>query len=142
MAIRRLTPSDVSKVTPLMAELGYPTNDASFAERGAAVSANPDDGVLIAEEAGAIVGLVAIHSFEMLHRPGRLGRITALVVSASARGRGVGQELLSAAESHLRSIGCTKLEVTSGASRADAHGFYAAHGYQEQRVHFVKSPST
>ena len=125
-----------------MAELGYPTNDALFAERVAAVSANPNDAVLLADEAGAIVGLVAIHSFEMLHRPGRLGRITALVVSASARRRGVGHELLSTAESHLRSIGCTKLEVTSGASRPDAHGFYAAHGYEEQRVHFVKSPAT
>jgi GNAT superfamily N-acetyltransferase len=125
-----------------MAELGYPTNETSFAERVAAVSANPNDEVLLAEEAGTIVGLVAFHSFEMLHRPGRLGRITALVVSASARRRGVGHELLSAAESHLRSVGCIKLEVTSGEARSDAHSFYAAHGYQEQRVHFVKSPAT
>ena len=142
MTIRPLTPSDVAKVTPLMAELGYPTDDTSFAERVAAVSANPEDGVLLAEEAGAIVGLVAIHSFEMLHRAGRLGRITALVVSTSARRRGVGHELLIAAENHLRSIGCIKLEVTSGEARSDAHGFYAAHGYQEQRVHFVKSAAT
>jgi GNAT superfamily N-acetyltransferase len=125
-----------------MAELGYPTNDTSFAERVSAVSANQDDAVLIAEESGAVVGLVAVHSFEMLHRAGRLGRITALVVSATARRRGLGRELLNAAESHLRSIGCIKLEVTSGANRADAHSFYAAHGYQEQRVHFVKSPAT
>jgi GNAT superfamily N-acetyltransferase len=125
-----------------MAELGYPTNDTSFAERVAAISANSDDRILLADEAGTIVGLIAIHSFEMLHRPGRLGRITALVVSASARRRGIGHELLSAAESHLRSIGCMKLEVTSGESRSDAHGFYTAHGYQEQRVHFVKSPAT
>ena len=142
MTIRRLTPSDVPKATPLMAELGYPTDAASFAERIAAISANPDDGVLIAEDEGNIVGLVAVHSFEMLHRPGRLGRITALVVSASARNRGVGRQLLSAAESHLRANGCIKLEVTSGEQRPEAHGFYAAHGYEEQRIHFVKSSAT
>jgi GNAT superfamily N-acetyltransferase len=125
-----------------MAELGYPTNDTSFAKRVATICASPDDRVLLADEAGTIVGLVAIHSFEMLHRPGRLGRITALIVSASARRRGIGHELLSAAESHLRSVGCIKLEVTSGESRSDAHRFYAAHGYQEQRVHFVKNSAT
>jgi len=121
-----------------MAELGYPTDAESFAERVDAVNRNPDDGVLIAEEAGSILGLVAVHSFEMLHRSGRLGRITALVVSPSARSRGVGRQLLDAAESHLLASGCVKLEVTSGEHRPDAHGFYAAHGYHEQRVHFVK----
>ena len=125
-----------------MAELGYPTDVAAFAERVDAISKNPDDGVLVAEEKEGILGLVAFHSFEMLHRRGRLGRITALVVSASARNRGVGRQLLNAAESHLREKGCVKLEVTSGAQRAEAHGFYAAHGYYEQRVHFVKKPAT
>jgi ribosomal protein S18 acetylase RimI-like enzyme len=125
-----------------MAELGYPTDAASFTERVAAVSANPDDGVLIAEDDGNILGLVAVHSFEMLHRPGRLGRITVLVVSAAARNRGIGRQLLNAAESHLRACGCVKLEVTSGEHRPEAHGFYAANGYEEQRVHFVKSPAT
>jgi ribosomal protein S18 acetylase RimI-like enzyme len=125
-----------------MAELGYPTDPSSLSERVAAVSSNSDDAVLIAENEGNILGLVAVHSFEMLHRPGRLGRITALVVSASARNRGVGRQLLDAAESHLRASGCVKLEVTSGEQRPEAHGFYAANGYKEQRVHFVKSPAT
>jgi ribosomal protein S18 acetylase RimI-like enzyme len=142
VTIRRLTPSDVPRAAPLMAELGYPTDSASFAARFAAVSANPEDGVLVAEEAGGIVGLVSVHSFEMLHRPGRLGRITALVVSASARSRGVGSQLLSAAESHLRANGCVKLEVTSGEHRPEAHAFYIAQGYEEQRVHFVKASAT
>jgi uncharacterized protein YndB with AHSA1/START domain/GNAT superfamily N-acetyltransferase len=136
--IRRLTRSDLPQVVRLMAELGYPTDDASLAERVAAVSANPDDAVLVAEKAGVIVGLVAMHSFEMLHRPGRLGRITAFVVSQSARRRGIGRQLLGDAESHLRLKGCIKLEVTSGETRSDAHGFYAALGYREPRVHFVK----
>jgi ribosomal protein S18 acetylase RimI-like enzyme len=142
MAIRRLEPSDIPKVIPLMAELGYPTGSVSFAERVTAVSANPDDRVLVAEEEGNILGLVAVHSFEMLHRPGRLGRITALIVSASARNRGIGRQLLNAAESHLRANGCVKLEVTSGEQRQEAHAFYAALGYEEQRVHFVKSSAT
>jgi len=142
VTIRPFASSDLPKIVPLMAELGYPANEASLAVRIAAVCANPGDGVLLAEEAGGIVGLAAVHSFEMLHRPGRLGRITAFIVSSSARRRGVGRQLLCAAEAHLRSAGCAKLEVTSGDARHDAHAFYAAQGYEEQRVHFVKNPAT
>ena len=80
-----------------------------------------------------------MHSFATLHRPGRLGRITALVVAASARGRGIGSELLGTAERHLLASGCTRLEVTSAEQRHDAHAFYATRGYREQRARFVKT---
>ena len=142
MLIRRLTSSDANFAAPLMAELGYPTTADAFAERFAALCTNPHNAVLVAEAQGSILGLVSVHSFEMLHRPGRLGRITALVVASSARGHGVGTRLLKAAEDHLQNNGCTVLEVTSGYQRADAHAFYAARGYQEKRVRFVKSPAT
>lgn len=136
--IRRCTAADFAAAIPLMAELGYPVDAATFAKRFDAVSANPDDAVFVADEAGKLLGLIAVHSFEMLHRPGRLGRITSLVVSEAARGRGIGRQLLTSAENHLRALGCIKLEVTSAAHRNDAHAFYASHGYEEQRVRFVK----
>ena len=125
-----------------MGELGYPTDPDEFSRRSAAVSERPEDAVLVAEENGNIVGLVALHSFEMIHRPGRLGRVTALVVAQSARGRGVGGQLLDAAEKHLLALGCTRLEVTSGPGRIDAHRFYESHGYKEWRVRFIKDPGS
>jgi GNAT superfamily N-acetyltransferase len=142
MTIRRFTSKDAALALPLMAELGYPTTAVELSDRIAALGAHADDAVLVAEEGGGILGLVAVHSFEMLHRPGRLGRITALVVAASAQGRGVGTQLLIAAEAHLRRCGCVQLEVTSGEQRSSAHAFYAARGYHEKRVRFVKSPAT
>jgi len=141
MLIRRLTSSDATVAAPLMAELGYPTTADAFAERFDALCTSAYNAVLVAEAQGSIVGLVSVHSFEMLHRPGRLGRITALVVASSARGHGVGTRLLKAAEDHLQNCGCTVLEVTSGDQRADAHAFYAARGYHEKRVRFVKNPA-
>ena len=139
MSIRRITASDVPNAAALLAELGYPTTEADLGERLKAIATNPDDAVLVAAEAGNIVGLVSVHSFEMIHRPGRLGRITSLVVAASARGRGLGTNLLAAAEKHLRANGCVKLEVTSGEQRSSAHDFYAANGYKEERVRFTKT---
>ena len=142
VAIRPIAVSDIPKVTPLMGELGYPTDENSFARRLTAVGANPDDGVLVAEEDGTILGVVAFHSFEMIHRPGRLGRITALVVATPARRRGIARQLIGAAERRLLALGCIKLEVTSAAHRSAAHGLYASQGYEEQRVHFVKNVPT
>lgn len=140
MTIRPIASDDLPGAVQLMGELGYPTNEAMLAKRIAAFSANPDDRILIAADAGNVLGLAAVHSFEMLHRPGRLGRVTAFIVSSAARRRGVGRDLLEAAEAHLRALGCIKFEVTSNAARGGAHAFYAAQGYEEQRVHFVKSP--
>jgi len=142
LSIRRIAPSDIPGSAALLAELGYPTSDAALTQRLDAIAANSDDAVFIAEDEGIVLGLVSVHSFEMIHRAGRLGRITALVVAASARGRGVGSELLGAAEKHLRAKGCVKLEVTSGEQRSSAHDFYAARGYREERVRFTKSSGT
>src|SRR5262245_49333803 len=100
-----------------MAELGYPTTSDAFAERFAAMNADPDSAVFVAEMQGSMLGLVAVHSFEMLHRPGRLGRITALVVTSSAQGQGVGSELLDAVEAWFKERGCIMLEVTSAEQR-------------------------
>jgi ribosomal protein S18 acetylase RimI-like enzyme len=142
MLIRSIAASDIPQVTALMAELGYPTEDTSLARRLAAVARNPEDDVLIAEDEGTVLGLVAVHSYEMLHRPGRLGRITALVVAGAARRRGVARDLMAVAEQRLRALGCIKLEVTSAAHRSAAHAFYGSLGYEEQRVHFVKNVQT
>ena len=139
MSIRRITASDIPSATALLAELGYPTTEADLGERLKAIATNPEDAVLVAAEDGNILGLVSVHSFEMIHRPGRLGRITSLIVAASARGRGLGTNLLAAAEKHLRAYGCAKLEVTSGEQRSSAHDFYAANGYKEERVRFTKT---
>ena len=139
MSIRRITASDVASAAALLAELGYPTTEADLGERLKAIATNPDDAVLVAAEDGNILGLVSVHSFEMIHRPGRLGRITSLIVAASARGRGLGTNLLAAAEKHLRANGCVKLEVTSGEQRSSAHDFYASNGYKEERVRFTKT---
>jgi len=139
LSIRRITASDVASAAALLAELGYPTTEADLGERLKAIATNPDDAVLVAAEDGNILGLVSVHSFEMIHRPGRLGRITSLIVAASARGRGLGTNLLAAAEKHLRAYGCAKLEVTSGEQRSSAHDFYAANGYKEERVRFTKT---
>ncbi len=63
----------------------------------------------------------------------------ALVVASKHKRSGIGRKLLTALEIVARDAGCTKLEVTSGAGRGDAHAFYEALGYAERPKRFVKT---
>ncbi len=87
----------------------------------------------------APVGLVALHAAPMLHRAGRLGRITALVVAESSRGRGVGARLVKAAELWLAARDCRSVEVTSHNRRTSAHAFYDQVGFARSHARFLKA---
>jgi GNAT superfamily N-acetyltransferase len=93
-------------------------------------SMNPaTDRVLVAEEAGAAVGVGVVHATPFLHEAGHRARLTALVVDAGARSRGLGGLLLTACEEVALQMGCSFLELTTGDWRRDAHRFYERHGY-------------
>src|SRR3546814_18105025 len=65
-------------------------------------------------------------------------RITALVVTSHAQGRGLGRQLLHEAELRARAAGAARLELSSGSQRTDAHAFYRACGYGDGTVRFNK----
>ena len=65
-------------------------------------------------------------------------RLTALVVTPTAQGLGIGRALLKEAERRARVGGAARIELTSGAQRTEAHAFYRACGYKDSSVRFVK----
>lgn len=81
---------------------------------------------------GEVLGLVAVHLCPFFERTGSWGRIVALVVAAQARGRGLGGQLVAAAESFAATRGCVRMEVTSADRRQAAHEFYRRRGYLDQ----------
>jgi len=87
------------------------------------------DRVLVAEEAGAPLGVAVVHATPFLHEAGHRARLTALVVDAGARSRGLGGLLLTACEEVALQMGCSVLELTTGDWRRDAHRFYERQGY-------------
>jgi len=135
--IRDARPADVPALAALVAELGYPTPEATMAVR---LDAMIDAGekVLVAERDGDIVGLLTVHVTPVLHRPTAVGRLTALVVAERARGAGVGRSLVAAAEQFLATRGCALVEVTSNRRRTDAHAFYQRLGYDVTSLRFKK----
>jgi GNAT superfamily N-acetyltransferase len=136
--IREATPADAAEAARLLAALGYPTPPDVLASRLQSFAAAGETALVAAEGLGRLLGLVTIHLTPVLHRAGPVGRMTALVVDESARGRGVGRALVSAAEALLKARGCVLIEVTSNKRRADAHAFYERLGYDATSLRFGK----
>ncbi|MDI5977854.1 GNAT family N-acetyltransferase [Amycolatopsis magusensis] len=134
MKTRPAHPADAVAVTELLDQLGYPGNSAAAtAARIRAWAGDPAGAVYVADAGGEVVGVVAVHTCPFFERAGSWGRIVALVVAERVRGRGVGGQLVTAAELFAASRGCLRVEVTSADRREDAHEFYRRRGYLDQR---------
>jgi GNAT superfamily N-acetyltransferase len=134
VTIRDATAADAADVAALLGELGYPTTAGEAAER----LRRPGARVVVAESAGRVVGLAALAVGSQLHHAAPVARITALVVSETARGHGAGRRLMARAEELARDAGCDDIELTSGIrpEREAAHRFYEALGYERTSYHF------
>ena len=140
LIVRDATIEDAAVIAELLDDFGYPASPSTVADRLRELYAtDPSGRILIARDGERTLGLATLHSTPVLHRPSAVGRITALAVHPSARGQGIGRELLQAAEAHFRAQGLERIEVTSGPMHERAHPFYRRHGYDDQGVRFAKA---
>ena len=130
--------ADADDVARLLTELGYPCEIDEAAERIDAIAANDRQALVLARREGAVCGLVALDFMYYLPLGTITCRVTALVVTPTAQGLGIGRQLLKEAERRARSGGAARIELTSGAQRTEAHAFYRACGYKDSSVRFVK----
>lgn len=138
MLIRHATDADAAAIAGLMEQLGYPAGADLIAFKLNVLSRSADEAVFLAIDADRIVGCLSGHVHDLFHVPGRLGRITSLVVDAGARGLGVGRALIDKSADYFRDRGCVRIEVTSGDHRPDAHAFYQSVGFAPDERRFVK----
>ena len=68
----------------------------------------------------------------------RRAQIEAVRVDASLRGQGAGAALMADAEARARAAGASLMQLTSNASRTDAHRFYERLGYAPSHIGFKK----
>ena len=128
--MRDATAADAKVLAPLLGELGYPAEADALASRMRRMLSRDDQRVFVAERDGAALGLLALHVFPVLAYDRDLAMIMALVVTESARGLGVGRALIERAEAVGKSLGATRLMVTTHVRRADAHAFYERLGFE------------
>jgi GNAT superfamily N-acetyltransferase len=85
--------------------------------------------VWVAETGGTLVGYLIVVLLMSVEHQGLTGEIDEFFVLPEARSRGVGAQLLAAAETALAERGCTRLQLQLGGGNARARAFYERRGY-------------
>jgi len=138
ISIRPYREGDLLAVAALVTALGYPTKTDQMRARLDRIAHHPDHATFIAVADGHIVGMVGAYLAPSYEHDEPTGRLTALIVSESARGTGVGARLVAAAEAWVRERGATVMMLTSHLRRTGAHAFYEHLGYDETGKRFVR----
>jgi GNAT superfamily N-acetyltransferase len=135
--IRVAIPGDGPVVSPLATELGYPDNRAETADRLGRVLATPGNRVLVAEtEEREVIGWIHVFGTVRVESEG-FAELGGLVVAESWRGRGVGAQLVAAAERWAMDNGYLKLRIRSREERTEAHRFFERLGFVAHKTQHV-----
>lgn len=101
------------------------------------LSRDPNSVVTVAQHGGDVVGVLQLTVIPGLSRQGCTRSVVEGVrVHASQRGRGLGGTLIAWAIEESRRQGCQLVQLTSDASRTDAHRFYERLGFVGSHVGF------
>jgi branched-chain amino acid aminotransferase len=141
MSVRAATADDApavaSAVEALLIELGgeRPSTTA-LQEAARRLAEDPDSGaLLVAEDEGAIVGILAASWQYALHVPGHYGTIQDLWVHPDWRSRELGRELVLALVRQATEVGVPRLEVglpqEDFAQLAATERFYRDNGFAQ-----------
>jgi GNAT superfamily N-acetyltransferase len=135
---RRARAGNLPAIVALLADdgLGAAREDASlppapsYRDAFAAIDADPNQLLAVAEEAGVVVGTLQLSFIPGLsHKGAWRGQIEGVRVASSRRGTGLGQRMLEWAVETCRARGCRMVQLTTDKSRTDAHRFYARLGF-------------
>ncbi|MBK9071799.1 MAG: GNAT family N-acetyltransferase [Myxococcales bacterium] len=126
--VRPMRIEDVSRVSELSAELGYPVAVEVLERRFARIVENAAQALFVAAIDGRVAGWIHIHPQWLLESE-PYAEIGGLVVSKDARRRGAGRALVLEAQRWARTQGLARLRVRSNINRQEAHQFYPALGF-------------
>ncbi|PWW25109.1 acetyltransferase (GNAT) family protein [Geodermatophilus normandii] len=138
--LRRATADDLPAIVALLTDdpLGAGRESADLAPYRAAfaaVDADPAHLLVVAEDAGAVVGTLQLSFLPGLSRGGALrAQVEGVRVAAAARGCGLGEAMLGWVAEESRRRGAALVQLTTDTRRPDAHRFYERLGYVPSHV--------
>ncbi|WP_350353089.1 GNAT family N-acetyltransferase [Microbacterium sp. A8/3-1] len=138
--VRRATPNDADAVIALLADdpISAARGDVASEEDRPAyvvglveILADPSNDLLVAELDGVIVGTLQLTSIPgMARRGARRLLVEAVRVRSDLRSSGIGSGIMRwVSDSAAPALGAAMVQLTSDASRIDAHRFYEHLGY-------------
>src|SRR5262245_52862899 len=141
--IRKLAAQDAPQIAELLKEIGW---FEYFKNESIAVAsqrvrlhieqclADNSHSTFVAESAdGKIVGYGSVHWLPYLFLQGPEGYVSELFVRESARGQGIGRELLRNIETEAKTRGCVRLSLINLRNRESyMRQFYVKAGWEER----------
>lgn len=142
MQIREATDEDAAAVAVLITQLGYETTEGEMRRRLQRIGADAQYVTLVALEQTKVVGFLGMVFGLYYEYSGSYARIVALSVAPEMQGKGIGSNLVTAAENIARSRGALTCLVNSGNHRTEAHEFYEKRGFSWRGKAFYKPLAT
>lgn len=100
-----------------------------------AIAADPNNEVLVACRGDEVVGTLQLTYTPSLSFQGRWrATVESVRTAAALRGQGIGAAFMQFAIERARARGCHVLQLTTHATRPDAHRFYARLGFASSHV--------
>ena len=150
--IRQATTSDIPAMNELFRkDLGYEECTVEIVEKQFAGLDNSREAVFLAEaectgtdndtpdSRSRIAGVIHVEKYNVLYFP-TMANILGLAVAADYRRQGIGSALLKRAEEWAHENGAYSMRLNSGESRKQAHDFYRAQSYTDDKkqLRFIK----
>ncbi len=141
--IRQAAASDIPAMNELFRkDLGYEECTLEIVENQFAGLDNSREAVFVAEaedDDNHIAGVIHVEKYNVLYFP-TMANILGIAVAADFRRQGIGSALLKRAEEWARENGASSMRLNSGESRKQAHEFYRAQGYTDNKMQlrFIK----
>lgn len=112
-------------------------SDAAYWSAFEAIDADPRNELIVAAEAGEVVGTCQLTFIPSLsRRAAERMLIEAVRVRGDRRGHGVGRAMMRWSLERARERGCRLAQLTTDKRRADAHRFYASLGFEASHEGF------
>ncbi|MGY0060053.1 N-acetyltransferase family protein [Streptomyces sp. LZ34] len=141
--IRRATADDIPAIVAMLADdpLGArresPDDLAPYRAAFERIARDPGQHLVVAVRDGRTVGTLQLTVVPGLSRRGATRSIIEGVrIHADERGGGLGTQLIQWAIDASRREGCVLVQLTSDATRTDAHRFYERLGFEASHVGF------
>ena len=126
--------ADAAEIARLSLELGYQTTvDRTRAALDQMLKSPSYFAAVASAGAGQLLGW-AVAECRLTLESGKSVELTGLVVTTSARRRGVGRALVAAAEHWALQNGFSSIRVRSNVARTESHPFYERLGYERTKT--------
>ncbi|MFJ6747968.1 MULTISPECIES: GNAT family N-acetyltransferase [unclassified Streptomyces] len=141
--IRRATEADLPEIVAMLADdaLGAtresPDDLTPYRAAYQMLAADPQQHLIVAVREGRTVGTLQLTVVPGLSRRGATRSIIESVrIHADERGSGLGTQLIEWAVATSRTLGCQLVQLTTDATRIDAHRFYERLGFEASHLGF------